>query len=1118
MKKAIVLLWACLSCSWLFANHWTPNSSPYEENMTLTGVIEINGVEQQSDALEVGVFCGDECRGSALSVPFPPTQRYVIQIIVYGGLGDQFTFKLFDHISNQELDLTPPDAISFAPDGYGTLVDPYVLGFEGNAGVSYYWTPVSAPYEQNMTLTGIVQINGVEQQTDMLEVGVFCGEECRGTGRPSWFAPTQRYILNLVIFGELGNQFTFRLYDHELQQEFDLNSPEAIAFNPNGYGTLPNPYVLNFTETFSFVIAAAANPEEGGTVSGGGTYQSGEVCTLTATANEGYHFVNWTVDGVVVSTETNYSFEVIGSASYVANFALNTYEILVTANPENAGYVEGAGTYAHFSTCTLQAIPYVGYHFVNWTLDGEEVSTEVLISFTVTEAASYVANFALNSYVIAATAMPSNGGTVSGAGTYDHFSTCTLTATANTGYHFVNWTKAGTVVSTTETYSFTVTEAGNYVANFALNLYSVTTAANPTEGGTTTGGGTYLHGTTVTLNATPNEGYTFFNWMRDGEEVSIEATYSFTLTEAAAFVANFTLNSYDITATANPVEGGLVGGAGSYDHFEVCTLTATANEGYAFVNWTEDGSVVSTDETFSFTVTGERSLEANFEEVIVYHYEYNPYLYSDNMAVTGIIQIDGVEQYTKELEVGAFCGNECRGTARPKLITGFDRYFLFLTVFGTNGDVISFRLYDHITGMESEKVCDASLTFMTNAIYGTVSEPYPFNFIDANVTQTANLSAGWNWWSSYIELDGASSLQNFEEALGSNGLMVKSQNNGYASYLAGFGWYGSLTAINNESTYQVHMSQGSDVQMTGSMANPADHPITLYNGWTWIGYPVSTSMSVIEALAGINPQSGDMIKSQNSGYASYLAGFGWYGSLNTLQPGMGLMYKSNNSSTVTLVYPNGGTRNELKADQTSDGNYWQPQLNAYPDNMSVMAMVELDGNELQGENYELAVFANGEVRGSAKLMYVEPLNRYFAFLTVAGDEDATLNFGLYNAETGEVEMQSIESLQYETNAVIGSFAEPYVVSFRGTTGVDEWANNLNVYPNPVQRGQNVTLGFNDVETSEMRVEIINAIGAVVETMQASSVQTITAPETAGVYTLRVTVESKGTCYRKLIVR
>ena len=45
-------------------------------------------------------------------------------------------------------------------------------------------------------------------------------------------------------------------------------------------------------------------------------------------------------------------------------------------------------------------------------------------------------------------------------------------------------------------------------------------------------------------------------------------------------------------------------------------MTATANEGYVFINWTEAGVEVSTDAEYSFEVTGERALVANFEEQI----------------------------------------------------------------------------------------------------------------------------------------------------------------------------------------------------------------------------------------------------------------------------------------------------------------------------------------------------------------------------------------------------------------------------------------------------------------------------------------------------------------------
>jgi hypothetical protein len=67
-----------------------------------------------------------------------------------------------------------------------------------------------------------------------------------------------------------------------------------------------------------------------------------------------------------------------------------------------------------------------------------------------------------------------------------------------------------------------------------------------------------------------------------------------------------------ISVSVSPAEGGTVTGGGTYEQGQSCTLTATANEGYAFVNWTENGNEVSTDATYTFTVDGDRALVANF--------------------------------------------------------------------------------------------------------------------------------------------------------------------------------------------------------------------------------------------------------------------------------------------------------------------------------------------------------------------------------------------------------------------------------------------------------------------------------------------------------------------------
>jgi hypothetical protein len=842
----------------------------------------------------------------------------------------------------------------------------------------------------------------------------------------------------------------------------------SVYQNANGWKTF-----YNLKDMCPKEITTTANPEEGGIVTGAGIYDFGATATLTATANEGYAFLHWTKSGEEISTDVSYSFTVIEDVILVANFELNSYEITVTANPEACGTVTGAGTYNHFETCTLTATAATGYHFVSWTLGGEIVSNSPTYSFEVTGPVDYMANFELNSYEIDATTNPEAGGTVTGAGTYYHFDTCTLTATVNTGYHFLNWTLDGETVSTELTYSFEVTGPADYVANFELNSYEVTAVANPTVGGTITGAGTYNHFTTCTLTATANEGYSFVNWTKNGEVVTTELNYSFEVTEAASFVANFSLNSYEITVSAIPTVGGTVTGAGTYNHFETCTLTATAATGYHFVSWTLNGEIVSNAPTYSFEVTGPADYVANFE---LNSYEVTAVA---NPTVGGVI-------------TGA--GTYNHGATAILTATANENYVF------TN-----WTLGDEVVSTEP--------TYSFNV---TNDANFVANFELTNITQTTTFNNGWTWWSTCIETAEADVLGQLKTGLGVNGQVIKSQT--ASTMHLGNNWVGSLT-MTNESGYMVKSNGEVTVDITGPATTPENHPISLNSGWTWIGYPCTETMTVAEALANHTPQPNDVIKGQNAS-AMFMMGQ-WRGAL-TLTPGIGLMYKSNSNAPVTLTYATPSKSGEAEAYAIE--THWNANHNAYPTNMTVLAVVELDGKELahrqaQGPdaNYELAAFANGECRGSVAMMYVETLDRYMALLTISGEESDIFHFALYNTEMSEECFNADETLTYETDAVIGNPDEPFVIRFRSTTGVDEWANSLQVFPNPVEHGQTISFGMTN-DMGEVQVEIINALGAVVEMQRTTSLQTLTAPKVAGVYTLKITVEGKGTCYRKLVVR
>ncbi|MCR5013162.1 MAG: hypothetical protein K6A28_00125, partial [Bacteroidales bacterium] len=592
----------------------------------------------------------------------------------------------------------------------------------------------------------------------------------------------------------------------------------------------------------------------------------------------------------------------IATSPYVLNFVsvINIYTVSVTANPAAGGAVTGAGSFNQGSTATVTATPADGYVFISWTYDGEVVSSDASYSFVVTEDRTLVANFDLNSYTVSVLANPETGGSITGAGAFAHGSTATLTATAATGYSFLNWTEEGEVVSTNATYSFTVTEDRTLVANFSLNSYVINASATPTEGGAVTGIGTFNYGTIVTLTATAATGYTFLNWTEEGEVVSTDATYSFTVTDNRTLMANFTTEAYNVTVSIDPAEGGSVTGDGAYAYGSTATLTAQAAAGYDFVNWTENGEVVSTDATLSFMVTEDKSFTAHFTYVgITYHWSPNSSPYSSTATMIGIIQIDGEEQRLNTLEVGVFCGDECRGREMSMYVPQLDRYILFLTIFGNNGDEVVFRLYDHSLHQESELTCESTETFATDAMYGTATSPYVLNFVSASeTTQTITLGSGWTWFSSYIEYSDAS-LGQLQTGIAANSTtaMIKGQTE-FTSFGSG-NWSGGLTNLNNESMYLIS-SNGGEITLTGSLADPTAHPITLTNGWSWIGFLSDTPMSIDEAMSSITPSVNDMVKSQD-GFTTF-DGSKWTGGLTTLVPGQGYLYL-HNGEPIILTYP-----------------------------------------------------------------------------------------------------------------------------------------------------------------------------------------------------------------------
>ena len=176
----------------------------------------------------------------------------------------------------------------------------------------------------------------------------------------------------------------------------------------------------------------------------------------------------------------------------------------------------------------------------------------------------------------------------------------------------------------------------------------------------------------------------------------------------------------------------------------------------------------------------------------------------------------------------------------------------------------------------------------------------PVQVIQSTVTQTINLSAGWNWISTYIETENpVAMLQALESALGDNASQISSAE--LFTENDGGDWWGELDeeGIWNEQMYMILANTSFTIELQGQPANPANHAITINPGWNWIGFPCDHQMSIEEALGGFNAEEGDMVA--NSEMFTEFEDGEWFGDVAILIPGQGFMYFSNSTVSKMLV-------------------------------------------------------------------------------------------------------------------------------------------------------------------------------------------------------------------------
>lgn len=520
-----------------------------------------------------------------------------------------------------------------------------------------------------------------------------------------------------INWGYSGNQNNYYAIGALNYGATGYNAQNYAIFNIHPSGT-----------TTTHAVTLSRNNEHG-TVSGSGTFTHGTSVTVHAEATtNGYYFCYWTEDGVIVSENADYTFNIKYNRNLQAVF-LDAFTIEAETSNATCGTVSGGGTYGYNASCTLTATPNSGYIFENWTKNNEIVSCDNPYTFAVTGPGTYTAHFIPleGQYIgddnnLTNNAIPTNSlykysiteqiytaaelgeaGDINSIALYNvgygsnlnditrnldiYIKTTDKTAFASTSdwiteialedlvfngsvtFEYGTWTtinldntfaydstsnlaliivdRTGSTGTRHEFKTFATSnnsslykaqdnefdpnnmsgvtglrakQKNKIIVNKSehTGVYTVSASVNPSESGFVTDGSdntfvsaSFNDGAECTLKANPNSSYVFRYWTKNGKIMSYDATYTFTVKSNVSLVAVFAAPS-TVSVSINPDNSGTVTGAGDYTYGSTCTLTATPAEDYAFNKWTIGGETVSINEAYSFTVTEDVTVVANF--------------------------------------------------------------------------------------------------------------------------------------------------------------------------------------------------------------------------------------------------------------------------------------------------------------------------------------------------------------------------------------------------------------------------------------------------------------------------------------------------------------------------
>lgn len=407
--------------------------------------------------------------------------------------------------------------------------------------------------------------------------------------------------------------------------------------------------------------------------------------------------------------------------------------------------------------------------------------------------------------------------------------------------------------------------------------------------------------------------------------------------------------------------------------------------------------------------------------------------YEFTMNVNGQLEINGEMSQDVNDIVAAFRGDRCVGVAKPTYFSRYDAYYVLMNVYGNaedNGKDLTYKVFEAKTGRVLPMVevsMDKANMFVTDNIVGTISSPNVWN-AQEKVEQILNLKKGWQWSSFYVNSDNGSA----DELLAG----IKNQVNYMISENGQ--WTPTSNSINEVVAGEMYKIQGNapvSLSVVGDAIDVANDPVVIKPNWNWIGYKAPGYVSIGNAFADLEPQEGDVVKSQTA-FASWNSSE-WVGSLEALKSGEGYLYYSTRNQQQTFHYPSATSSAAAKefsmAKSMSLGgndaaNEKAEIAQKHQGNMNVIARVVDKHGAVRSDAVVRVMDGEGELRALSDEAHAD-----LYFITIAG-ENSGANLRFIVSVDG-MEQVIPGTMFYRDDAIVGSLDQPLVIDLASTTGI-----------------------------------------------------------------------------------